>query len=118
MPPHFSIPPENTEVMPGGDVNLTCVAVGSPMPIVRWVQGAKEITQDDEVPVGRNILMLTDVRETKNYTCVASSDLGTIEHTAQIQVKGKAFVLHGTPAEVSSFLHSPHFQTFSGFLQK
>ncbi|XP_064607458.1 tyrosine-protein phosphatase Lar-like isoform X3 [Liolophura sinensis] len=87
VPPHFSIPPENTEVMPGGDVNLTCVAVGSPMPIVRWVQGAKEITQDDEVPVGRNILMLTDVRETKNYTCVASSDLGTIEHTAQIQVK-------------------------------
>ena len=35
VPPHFSILPESTEVASGGAVNLTCVAVGSPMPQVR-----------------------------------------------------------------------------------
>ncbi|CAE1147228.1 PTPRD [Acanthosepion pharaonis] len=32
VPPHFSMAPENVDVQPGADVNLTCVAVGSPMP--------------------------------------------------------------------------------------
>lgn len=88
MPPHFSIPPENTEVMPGGEVNITCVAVGSPMPYVKWRLGAVELTPEDDIPIGRNILMLTDVRQTANYTCVAASELGNIEATAQVKVKG------------------------------
>ena len=32
--------------------------------------------------------MLTNVRESANYTCVASSDLGNIEANAQVKVKG------------------------------
>ena len=43
VPPHFSIPPESVEVLPGGAANLTCVAVGSPMPVVRWRLGTVEI---------------------------------------------------------------------------
>ncbi|KAL3869071.1 hypothetical protein ACJMK2_041797, partial [Sinanodonta woodiana] len=87
VPPHFSIPPEDIEVEPGADVNITCVAVGSPMPVVKWREGAKDLTPEDELPVGRNILTLTKVRESKNYTCVASSDLGNIEHDVQVKVK-------------------------------
>jgi len=64
VPPHFSIPPENAEVLPGGAVNLTCVAIGSPMPFVRWRLGAVELTPEDNPPIGKNILQLTDVRET------------------------------------------------------
>ena len=88
VPPHFSIPPDNTEVMPGGAVNITCVAVGSPMPYVKWRLGAVELTPEDNIPIGKNVLMLTDVRETANYTCVAASELGNIEAVAQVKVKG------------------------------
>lgn len=87
--PRFSIPPSNHEVMPGGSVNLTCVAVGAPMPYVKWMAGAEELTKEDEMPVGRNVLELTNIRESANYTCVAISSLGMIEAIAQITVKGK-----------------------------
>ncbi|XP_042191200.1 protein tyrosine phosphatase receptor type Fa isoform X7 [Callorhinchus milii] len=87
VPPRFSIPPTSHEVMPGGSVNLTCVAVGSPMPYLKWVSGAIELTLEEDMPVGRNVLELTNIRESKNYTCVAMSSLGVIESTALITVK-------------------------------
>ncbi|EDL30517.1 protein tyrosine phosphatase, receptor type, F, isoform CRA_b [Mus musculus] len=85
--PRFSIPPSNQEVMPGGSVNLTCVAVGAPMPYVKWMMGAEELTKEDEMPVGRNVLELSNVMRSANYTCVAISSLGMIEATAQVTVK-------------------------------
>eukprot|EP00079_Xenopus_tropicalis_P035262 XP_017949033.1 PREDICTED: receptor-type tyrosine-protein phosphatase F isoform X5 [Xenopus tropicalis] len=85
--PRFSIPPSNHEVMPGGSVNLTCVAVGAPMPYVKWMAGLEELTKEDEMPVGRNVLELTNIKESANYTCVAISSLGMIEAVAQITVK-------------------------------
>ncbi|XP_077411581.1 receptor-type tyrosine-protein phosphatase F isoform X14 [Vanacampus margaritifer] len=87
VPPRFSIPPTNQEVMPGGSVNLTCVAVGSPMPYVKWMMGLKELTREEEMPMGRNVLEVTNIRESGNYTCVAMSSLGMIEATAQVTVK-------------------------------
>ncbi|XP_067454103.1 protein tyrosine phosphatase receptor type Fa isoform X1 [Thunnus thynnus] len=87
VPPRFSIPPTNHEVMPGGSVNLTCVAVGAPMPYVKWMSGEVELTREEEMPIGRNVLELTNIRQSANYTCVAISSLGMIETTAQITVK-------------------------------
>nr|XP_057917443.1 receptor-type tyrosine-protein phosphatase F-like isoform X12 [Doryrhamphus excisus] len=87
VPPRFSIPPTNQEVMPGGSVNLTCVAVGSPMPYVKWMMGLTELTKEEEMPMGRNVLEVTSIRESANYTCVAMSSLGLIEATAQVTVK-------------------------------
>ncbi|XP_048457494.1 protein tyrosine phosphatase receptor type Fa [Rhincodon typus] len=87
VPPRFSIPPTSHEVMPGGSINLTCVAVGSPMPYVKWVTGALELTPEEDMPVGRNVLELVNIKESKNYSCVAMSSLGVIEATAQITVK-------------------------------
>ncbi|XP_035273500.1 receptor-type tyrosine-protein phosphatase delta-like isoform X35 [Anguilla anguilla] len=87
VPPRFSIPPTDSEIMPGGSVNITCVAVGSPMPYVKWMLGAEDLTPEDDMPIGRNVLELTDVRQSANYTCVAMSTLGVIEAVAQITVK-------------------------------
>ncbi|XP_013884058.1 receptor-type tyrosine-protein phosphatase delta isoform X8 [Austrofundulus limnaeus] len=87
VPPRFSIPPADSEIMPGGNVNITCVAVGSPMPYVKWMLGAEDLTPEDDMPIGRNVLELTDVRQSNNYTCVAMSTLGVIEAVAQISVK-------------------------------
>uniref|UniRef100_A0A8C5TZ40 protein-tyrosine-phosphatase n=1 Tax=Malurus cyaneus samueli TaxID=2593467 RepID=A0A8C5TZ40_9PASS len=96
--PRFSILPVSHEIMPGGNVNITCVAVGSPMPYVKWMQGAEDLTPEDDMPVGRNVLELTDVKDSANYTCVAMSSLGVIEAVAQITVKlgmSRGFCLRG-----------------------
>ncbi|XP_030629378.1 receptor-type tyrosine-protein phosphatase F-like [Chanos chanos] len=88
VPPRFSVPPTNHEVMAGGSVNLTCMAVGAPMPYVKWMAGEVDLTKEDEMPIGHNVLELTDIRQSANYTCVAMSSLGVIESTAQVSVKG------------------------------
>ncbi|XP_059424960.1 receptor-type tyrosine-protein phosphatase S-like isoform X11 [Carassius carassius] len=88
VPPRFSItPPTTQEIMPGGSVNITCVAVGSPMPYVKWMLNSEDLTPEDEMPVGRNVLELNSIRESANYTCVAMSSLGIIEANSQIIVK-------------------------------
>ncbi len=70
-------------------MNITCVAVGSPMPYVKWMLNSEDLTPEDEMPVGRNVLELNGVRESANYTCVAMSSLGIIEAVAQVIVKCK-----------------------------
>lgn len=75
--------------MPGGSVNLTCVAVGAPMPYVKWMMGVEELTKEEEMPIGRNVLEVTNILQSANYSCVAISSLGMIETTAQITVKGE-----------------------------
>ncbi|KAL6469457.1 hypothetical protein MHYP_G00229810 [Metynnis hypsauchen] len=87
VPPRFSILPASHEIMPGGSVNITCVAVGSPMPYVKWMLNSEDLTPEDDMPVGRNVLELNNVRESANYTCVAMSSLGIIEAVSQIIVK-------------------------------
>uniref|UniRef100_A0A8B9LR17 Receptor-type tyrosine-protein phosphatase F n=1 Tax=Astyanax mexicanus TaxID=7994 RepID=A0A8B9LR17_ASTMX len=87
VPPRFSIPPTNQEVMPGGSINLTCVAVGAPMPYVKWMVGEVELTKEEEMPIGRSVLELTNIRQSANYTCVAISSLGMVETVAQVTVK-------------------------------
>ncbi|XP_058274942.1 receptor-type tyrosine-protein phosphatase S isoform X4 [Hemibagrus wyckioides] len=87
VPPRFTILPSSHEIMPGGSVNITCVAVGSPMPYVKWMLNSEDLTPEEEMPVGRNVLELNGVRESANYTCVAMSSLGIIEAVAQVIVK-------------------------------
>ncbi|UYV73146.1 PTPRD [Cordylochernes scorpioides] len=88
VPPYFSIPPEPIyEVMPGAHLNITCVAVGSPMPYVKWRKGAVDMTPEHSIPIGKNVLLLDNIQESANYTCIASSKLGNIEALAQITVR-------------------------------
>ncbi|KAL6262188.1 hypothetical protein P5V15_007285 [Pogonomyrmex californicus] len=74
--------------MLGGALNLTCVAVGAPMPYVKWRRDpAVDLTPEDNLPVGKNVLILTDIKESANYTCTAASDLGVIEATTMVKVQ-------------------------------
>lgn len=89
VPPYFSIPPKQKyEVMPGANLNISCVAVGSPMPYLKWRKGGIDLTPDDANHMGRNVLMLNDIQESANYTCIAVSKLGPIEATTQVIVQG------------------------------
>lgn len=90
VPPQFSRPPESlNEVVLGANLSLTCIAVGSPMPFVKWKKGNVDITPEDEIPVGRNILELTNIVNSANYTCIAASTLGQIEASAVVKVQCK-----------------------------
>lgn len=57
------------------------------MPFVKWKKGTVDITPEDEIPVGRNILELTNIMASANYTCIAASTLGQIEATAVVKVQ-------------------------------
>lgn len=72
------------------------------MPYVKWMTGEVELTKEDEMPVGRNVLELTNIRKSANYTCVAMSSLGMIEATAQVTVKGKVLFIY-------LFIYTPHW---------
>ncbi|XP_070563070.1 LOW QUALITY PROTEIN: receptor-type tyrosine-protein phosphatase delta-like [Ptychodera flava] len=85
--PQFTIKPRDQEVMPGGSVSLTCVAAGSPLPYVKWMKEGLDLEDEDDLPLGRNVLELTNVQETANYTCIATSTLGTIETSVKVTVK-------------------------------
>lgn len=73
--------------MPGSGLNLTCVAVGSPMPHVSWRKGQADLNFDGTLPVGKNVLRLDDIRESANYTCIAHSKLGNIEAHTHVVVQ-------------------------------
>ncbi|XP_030838655.1 receptor-type tyrosine-protein phosphatase S-like [Strongylocentrotus purpuratus] len=90
--PRFTILPVNQEVVPGGSVNLTCAAYGSPMPRVRWMKADMDLDDMDGLPIGRNVLQLRDIYESGNYTCVATSLLGTIETLARVTVRTRPSV--------------------------
>lgn len=90
VPPQFSrLPDAISEVMLGGSLNLTCVAVGSPMPYVKWRLVDEDLTPEHDLPIGKSILQLKDIRFSANYTCVASSNLGVIEAHAIVKVQCK-----------------------------
>ena len=60
MAPRFSIPPDPYyEVMSGSDLNITCVAVGSPMPYVKWKKDQDDVLPEGSTtPIGKNVLEL------------------------------------------------------------
>lgn len=78
------------KVKVGENISIPCVAVGSPMPYVKWRRGkTTELSPEDKLPVGRNVLNLTNVEVSDNYTCIAASSLGMIEATTFIKVLSK-----------------------------
>ena len=67
--PRFSIPPDPYyEVMSGSDLNITCVAVGSPMPYVKWKKDQDDVLPEGSTtPIGKNVLELAGMRKERNY---------------------------------------------------
>uniref|UniRef100_A0A1I8FKP7 protein-tyrosine-phosphatase n=1 Tax=Macrostomum lignano TaxID=282301 RepID=A0A1I8FKP7_9PLAT len=89
--PHFSTRPSSMEVPAGSNVNLTCVAVGAPMPRVQWFDSKGTDLGSNEPgkqQIGRFVLiMLTDVTSDDNYTCQAQNALGTIHWMVSVTVQ-------------------------------
>ena len=90
--PTFTIRPDPVNhVMSGNSLNLTCVAVGAPMPYVAWKKvgsGSQGEPNPDNTPIGKNVLTLTNIQESANYSCTARSELGVIVLTTEVKVQG------------------------------
>ncbi|CAJ0587073.1 unnamed protein product, partial [Mesorhabditis spiculigera] len=89
VPPYFSFKLEKQyRVHQGGGLNLTCVAVGYPMPRVFWRKSGDVALGDPlTAPIGKNILTLSAVERSENFTCVAVSKLGNIEATTTVEAR-------------------------------
>lgn len=53
------------------------------------ILGAQDLTPENSIPIGLNILELTNIQQSANYTCIAASSLGQIEATAVVKVQCK-----------------------------
>ncbi|XP_076814846.1 receptor-type tyrosine-protein phosphatase F-like isoform X2 [Clavelina lepadiformis] len=94
VPPRFSISPRKSyDVLQNGDVEIVCVAVGAPMPYVKWQietpDGPFQVlpVSADRPKVGRLVLSLKNVKESANYTCVATSVISSIKFTTEVRLK-------------------------------
>ena len=88
VPPQFTILPDSEyRVMMGEDLNITCVAIGSPMPHVKWQRDSQDIYPDISPKIGKNVLHLKEIKTSHNYTCVAASKLGIREANTWIKVQ-------------------------------
>lgn len=81
---------DTIEVLPGSTFKIHCVASGSPMPVVRWqVEGTAVEDEDEEEKIGVNTYLVENIRESVNYTCLATSTQGLDERKLEIIVKSK-----------------------------
>ncbi|TGZ61872.1 hypothetical protein CRM22_007752 [Opisthorchis felineus] len=88
--PHFTNrPPARQIVSPGGRLSLSCTAVGAPVPTVDWYRGTRKMQREqlDKQPPGTAKILLLDLSESVNVTCVAESTMGRIYHDVQVLVK-------------------------------
>jgi len=78
-----------TETLKKHNRNWNCNwKITAEITLVRWRFGSLELTSEASIPVGKNILMLADIRQSATYTCVAESQLGIVEHDVQVTVTG------------------------------
>ncbi|VDP65223.1 unnamed protein product [Echinostoma caproni] len=93
--PHFTnIPAPRQIVPPGGRLALSCTAVGAPVPTVEWYRGNRRLHRErlDQQPPGTARILLLDLSESINVTCVAESPMGRIYHDVQVVVKRRPYL--------------------------
>ncbi|MCP9259541.1 Mesocentin [Dirofilaria immitis] len=79
------------EIMPGGNLNITCSAVSYPFPQIFWQRGDETV---DIAPVkpgtvrSEQILIIKELYKNTQFTCHANNSLGKAERTIEIIVTG------------------------------
>ncbi|ESN95495.1 hypothetical protein HELRODRAFT_102544 [Helobdella robusta] len=85
--PEWIMLPINEEVAFGSSIKLSCSAQGTPAPEVKWRREDGVDSDPNIFSQSGGVMMLHKVVESANYTCVANSTHGTINHTAEVRVK-------------------------------
>ncbi|CAL4088974.1 unnamed protein product, partial [Meganyctiphanes norvegica] len=89
VPPRFSVAPDPYYgVSRGENLNISCVAIGSSMPYVQWKKKASfgpDMVITSSL-ITKNVLVLVNIQQSANYTCLATSTLGLITQNVQVNV--------------------------------
>lgn len=56
--------------------------------LISPLSGEADVMAGSEAPIGRNILELTNIQQSENFSCIAASTLGTIEANTFVRVQG------------------------------
>ncbi|XP_063932439.1 cell adhesion molecule Dscam1 isoform X16 [Zophobas morio] len=90
-------------VQPGNSVFMKCIASGNPTPEITWELYGRRLTNNERNQIGQYVTVNGDVVSHLNisaihtndgglYRCVASSKVGSADHSARINVYGLPFV--------------------------
>ncbi|XP_064216098.1 Down syndrome cell adhesion molecule isoform X35 [Tribolium castaneum] len=90
-------------VQPGNSVFLKCIASGNPTPEITWELYGRRLSNSERNQIGQYVTVNGDVVSHLNitaihtndgglYRCVASSKVGSADHSARINVYGLPFV--------------------------
>ncbi|VDK64046.1 unnamed protein product [Onchocerca ochengi] len=95
------------EIMPGGNLNITCSAVAYPFPQIFWQRGDETVEIAPVKPGtvrSEQILIIKELYKNTQFTCHANNSLGQAERTIEIVVTGpgSAPIIRGIDAGRSS----------------
>nr|XP_023016837.1 Down syndrome cell adhesion molecule-like protein Dscam2 isoform X6 [Leptinotarsa decemlineata] len=90
-------------VQPGNSVFMKCIASGNPTPEITWELYGRRLSNNDVYQIGQYVTVNGDVVSHLNitaihtndgglYKCIASSKVGSADHSARINVYGLPFV--------------------------
>ncbi|CAH1154339.1 unnamed protein product [Phaedon cochleariae] len=90
-------------VQPGNSVFMKCIASGNPTPEIGWELYGRRLANNDVYQIGQYVTVNGDVVSHLNisaihtndgglYRCIASSKVGSADHSARINVYGLPFV--------------------------
>ena len=90
-------------LQPGSSVFLKCVASGNPTPEITWELDGRRLSNNDRYQIGQYVtvdgdvfshLNVTSIRTNDGglYRCTASSKVGSVDHSARINVYGPPHV--------------------------
>ena len=110
-PPEFVRTFDTLTVDPGPFVSLECVAKGDPAPEVKWFVYGSEVKEDGTIQVGSfrkpngDVVSHLNISQARTkyggmYECTASSKVGSVSHSAKLNVKGAPFVQRMNPMKV------------------
>ncbi|XP_023247278.1 Down syndrome cell adhesion molecule-like protein Dscam2 [Copidosoma floridanum] len=104
-PPQIRSAFHEETLQPGPSVFLKCIASGNPTPEITWELDGKKLSNTERFQVGQYVTVNGDVVSNLNissihtndgglYKCIASSKVGSAEHSARLNVYGLPFIRH------------------------
>ncbi|XP_058804461.1 cell adhesion molecule Dscam2 isoform X16 [Phymastichus coffea] len=104
-PPQIRSAFHEETLQPGPSVFLKCTASGNPTPEITWELDGKKLSNTERFQVGQYVTVNGDVVSNLNissihtndgglYKCIASSKVGSAEHSARLNVYGLPFIRH------------------------
>ncbi|XP_022237469.1 Down syndrome cell adhesion molecule-like protein Dscam2 [Limulus polyphemus] len=94
---------QEKDVSPGISVSLMCSATANPFPNITWfidnqpVHNSYRIAQNNYLSSEDNMVSYLNITDTKVedgglYTCLASNDVNSIEHSKRLNIRGSPFI--------------------------